>query len=381
MSIPPYKQISIFDFLNNKDNSLNIATMCSGIGTPEIAFKELGVNFKTIFACEINKFARKTYLYNHEINECDFHNDIANFDASKYLNQIDILVFGSPCQPFSIAGFRKGFDDPRGAVFFEGIKRIEECKPKIIIFENVKGLLSHDKGETYKIVQDSFLKIGYTIQCKVFNAIEHGSNQKRERLFIVAFKTKEIELNFNIDDFDLKTTTAPFEDLLEDEVDSKYWISSVSKDYMQEDYNDKKRIEKGLQLKSRHEHLSVNDTSNKYAFTITASYSKGNPHNVLVDESTCRFGFWSCDFVCSGMCEHCNLEDELNYQYTNIPTAAYRRLTPRECARLQGIPDSFSFKQVSDTQAYIQIGNSMDISTLKELFTNILENANIKLFA
>lgn len=109
---------SLFDFLKKEEATLNIASMCSGIGTPELALKILGVETNIVFACEIDKFARETFLANHKVDEKHFYKDIAAFSATKYLKRVHILIFGSPCQPFSIAGYRKGFDDPRGKVFF-----------------------------------------------------------------------------------------------------------------------------------------------------------------------------------------------------------------------------------------------------------------------
>lgn len=137
---------------------------------------------------------------------------------------------------------------------------------------------------------------------------------------------------------------------------------------MDEDIKDAKRISEGLYLKSRFEHSNINNSNNKKAYTLTANYSKGCPHNVLIDERGCKDGFWSCDFAfCDDMCESCDWENgSSNYQLNDVPTPAYRRMTPRECARVQGIPDSFIFP-VTDTQAYKQIGNSMDINTLKDI--------------
>lgn len=374
MSKTPYHQLNIFDYLNKRSKILNIATMCSGIGTPEIALKELGIDFEIIFACEINKFARKTYLKNHKIDKKDFYSDIALFNALAYLNKIDLLILGTPCQPFSIAGLRKGFEDERGKVFFDGIERINECKPEIVIFENVKGLISHDKGKTFQIVKDEFKRIGYTIKYRIFDSFKHGSNQERERIFLVAFKDTKKASNFNIKDFEIKSNELYIEDYLLpiEEIDSKYYLSKTARLFMNEDIKDGKRIKKGLYLKSRFEHSNINNSNNKKAYTLTANYSKGCPHNVLIDERGCKDGFWTCDFAfCDDVCETCDWENgSSNYQLNDIPTPAYRRMTPRECARIQGIPDSFIFP-VSDSQAYKQIGNSMEIFTLKSLFHKV----------
>lgn len=370
------KQLTIFEYLKSISNTINIATMCSGIGTPEIALKELDININLIFACEIDKYARKTYLTNHKIDKKSFYNDIFTFNASKYLNKIDLLIFGSPCQPFSIAGLRKGFEDERGKVFFYGIDRINECKPEIVIFENVKGLVNHDKGETFEIVKNSFRDIGYTIKYNIFDSFNHGSNQERERIFLIAFKDEQKALNFDITDFEVKSNELYIEDYLLpiDEVDSKYYLSRTARLSMDEDIKDAKRISEGLYLKSRFEHSNINNSNNKKAYTLTANYSKGCPHNVLIDERGCKDGLWSCDFAfCDDICESCDWENgSSNYQLNDVPTPAYRRMTPRECARVQGIPDSFIFP-VSDLQAYKQIGNSMDINTLKDILRKVCD--------
>ncbi|WP_152633289.1 DNA cytosine methyltransferase [Aliarcobacter butzleri] len=367
------KQLNIFDFLNKK--TLRIATMCSGIGTPEIALKELGFEIDIIFACEIEKFARQTYIKNHKIDKKYFHTDIAAFNASSYMNKIDLLIFGSPCQPFSIAGLRKGFEDDRGKVFFDGINRIEECKPEIVIFENVKGLVNHDDGKTFQIVKDEFQRIGYAIKYKIFNSFNHGSVQQRERIFLIAFKDEKKALDFDIKDFEIITNELYIEDYLLpiEEVDSKYYLSKTARLFMEQDIKDGKRLSEGLYLKSRFEHSNINYSNNKKAYTITANYSKGCPHNILIDERGCKNGFWTCDFAfCDDICESCNYDSgSSNYQLNDIPTPAYRRMTPRECARIQGIPDSFIFP-VSDSQAYKQIGNSMEIYTLKSIFSSLL---------
>jgi len=374
MSSIHFNQLSILDFIESQSKTINIATMCSGIGTPEIALKELNINVKIIFACEIDDFARKTYLANHKVNENDFYKDITNFNAVKYIDSIDLLIFGSPCQPFSIAGYRKGFNDPRGKVFFDGIKRIDECKPEIVVFENVKGLTSQNKGEAYKIVKEEFLKIGYSIKFRIFNSFEHGSNQKRERLFIIAFKSENVAADFNIEDFEIKTNELYLEDYLLpiDEVEPKYWMSSEARLGMEKTVNDKKRIKKGLYLKERWEHCNINKSTKKEIYTITSSYSKGHPHNVLIDQRGCKYDFWTCDLAFTEFCESCDWDNgNCNYQLNNFPTPTCRKMTPRECARVQNIPDTFVFP-VSDSQAWKQIGNSMDINTLKDLFKKLL---------
>ena len=361
-----FAQTSIFDFISKNISTLNIATLFSGIGTPEIALKELGINFNISFACEIDKFSRKTYLANHAIKPENFFNDVSKINVSSFKGKIDLLIAGSPCQPFSIAGAKKGFEDKRGELFFHMIKRIKECDPKIVIFENVKGILTHDKGETFKIVLEEFKQLGYHIEYEVLNALDYGSVQRRKRLFLIASKEK---LSFFLKDIKRKTSTIHFEELLEDDVPEKYWIQQKSRMYLDEE------VVMGKIIRDRWDFKYHYDTEDLCTPTLTATLSVGVPNNVLIDRKICKHNFWTCDFAGSDICDSCGSMDDgdMNYQHNYMPTPAVRRMTPREIARFQGIPNSFNFP-ISDTQAYKQIGNSMEVNTLKSMLVLLCEN-------
>lgn len=128
---------------------MQIATLFSGIGAPEFAAREVFSGAKTIFACEIDKFARQSYLANHEIDETKFYRDVTELDARPYAGQIDILIGGSPCQDFSIAGQRAGENGERGNLIWQFYRVVSEARPSIFVYENVKGLLSIDSGKSY----------------------------------------------------------------------------------------------------------------------------------------------------------------------------------------------------------------------------------------
>ncbi len=341
---------------------LKIATLFSGIGTPEIALSMLNVDYKIVFACEIDKFARQTYLANHNISEDVFYKDVANFNVSKYIGQIDILIAGSPCQPFSIIGRKKGFQDKRGRLFFDMIQRIKECKPIIFVFENVKGLVTHAKGKTFEIIKNEIKKIGYKyISWKILNAIDFGAYQKRERLFLVASNLPEINLN----NLPKKKNNRPFEEILEPDVPPKYWLSGEAKTFMDSPIP-------AMGKESRWDLGHVFNVEEIKAPTLLAHLAKGLPSNVLIDTRQCKYGFWTCDYAGSEICKSCDIENGLcNYQNNYVPTPAVRKLTVREAARLQGLPDNFLFP-VSNTQAYKQIGNAMNIETLQALFKYLL---------
>lgn len=248
---------------------MNIATLFSGVGTPELALKALGVEHKTIFACEIDKYARKTYLENNQ-EPNTFYEDVTKLDANKYLNQIDILIGGFPCQAFSIAGKQLGFEDTRGTLFFDCARIVKECKPKVFVFENVKGLISHDKpkqalylngtiykkgypshfnkeydghkkgiGKTLYTIEAVLIELGYPkIYWDVVNTKDYGIPQNRERIYIVGFKD-EVGFEFAPKQ-ELKLR---LKDMLEDHVDEKYLLSEKLVSYFNE--HKKKHNDKG----------------------------------------------------------------------------------------------------------------------------------------
>lgn len=150
-----------------------------------------------------------------------WHSDITTFDATPYRGQVDILVGGSPCQAFSMVGKRHGLEDTRGTLFYDFARVVNETQPKIFIYENVKGLLNHDGGNTWQVVKDVFHSLGYDLYFQVMNSKNYGIPQHRERIFVVGFKTppkggfefpNEIPLEHTMQDF------------LEDYTDSKYFL-------------------------------------------------------------------------------------------------------------------------------------------------------------
>ena len=213
---------------------MKIGTDFSGIGAPEMALKYLGIDFKSVFACEIDKYARQSFEQLHEPKT--FYNDITTRNH-KEVEQLDLYVAGFPCQSFSMAGKRKGFEETRGTLFFNVAEFIKENQPKTFILENVKGLLSHDKGRTFQTIVDILSNgggtqngqisldmfedgLGYHIYWKVLNTKNYGIPQNRERIFIVGFKDfrdfnfpKEMPLELKLGD------------MLQDNPNGKYYLS------------------------------------------------------------------------------------------------------------------------------------------------------------
>ena len=215
---------------------LKVGTDFSGIGAPEQALKNLGIDFESVFACEIDKYARQSYSAIHDEPK-RFYNDITKRDHSE-VEQLDLYVAGFPCQSFSIAGQRKGFDEARGTLFFDVAEFIRINQPKCFILENVKGLLSHDKGRTYQTITDILTNgggtlngqisidlfddgLGYHVYAQVLNTRDYGVPQNRERIFIVGFK------DFRQFSFPIKEQLKlRLRDMLQDNPESKYLLSN-----------------------------------------------------------------------------------------------------------------------------------------------------------
>lgn len=333
-------------------NELIIGTDFSGIGAPEQALIELqqegALKFKSVFSCEIDKYARTSYeaLY----GKGKVYEDITKRNHTE-VPKLDIYIAGFPCQAFSLAGKRMGFEEARGTLFFNVAEFIKINQPECFILENVKGLLSHDSGKTFStiisILSDNGGTVngqhsipyyddglGYHVYYQVLNTKEHGLPQNRERIFIVGFK-KERDYRFPLPEkLNLK-----LKDVLEKEVDEKYYLSEKA-------------------LKS----IILNDEN--------LQKSKVNPDvaNTLQSPGNACGIYKGMTAVCIPVLTPDKVKKRQNG--TKI-----RRLLPIECWRLQGFPDKQFYKaqQVnSDTQLYKQAGNSISVHVIKKVIKNIL---------
>lgn len=312
---------------NNNLINFNFIDLFSGIGGLRLPFDELGG--KCVLSSEIDKYAQKTYqaYFKHEPK-----GDICKLELSE-IPGFDILVGGFPCQPFSVAGHKKGFIDTRGTLFFEIEKILKYKKPKVFLLENVKGLQGHDKGNTYKVIKKSLEKLGYFVQEKVLAARDFGLPQNRERMYIVGFLNKK--------HFDRFVYPKPLEiktrlgDILENEVDKKYTISDKLWAGHQRRKQEHKKKGNGFGYK-------LFNHNSEYTSTISARYYKDGSE-ILIE------------------------------QKGKNP----RKLTPLEASRLQGFPDALVFKAkevgVSDTQLYKQFGNAVPVNVVRYIARNIIE--------
>ena len=314
----------------------------AGIGGFRLALQNLGG--KCVFSSEWDPQAKKTYQAN--FGELPFGDITKEETKSQIPDNFDILCAGFPCQAFSIAGKRGGFEDTRGTLFFDVAEIIKRKKPKAIFLENVKGLRSHDKGKTLQTILNVLRNdLGYFVpEPKVLNAKDYGVPQNRERIFIVGFRN-----DLNIDSFDYPEATnytTTFEEVKEKDVVSvKYYLSNQYLNTLKEH-------------KARHER-------------------KGNGfgYEIIPDDGIAN------SVVCGGMGRERNLvyDDRLE-DFTpvthikgEVNRLGIRKMTPREWARLQGYPDSFLIP-VADASAYKQFGNSVAVPAIKATAKQILKH-------
>jgi DNA (cytosine-5)-methyltransferase 1 len=302
----------------------------AGIGGMRIAFENAGG--QCVLTCEINNDALTTYKANFPTGSNHvYHNDILTLTKEITPNH-DVLVAGFPCQPYSIAGLRKGLHDERGGDVFLSILRIlKEKQPQVFMLENVKGMLNHDKGETFKFMTQSLADCGYHLTQQVLNSMEYANvPQNRERVFVVGFRDKSKLDNF---EFPSKVKlTKTIHDCLETEkVPSEFYYDNR--------YECFKEISKSVKSKDtlyqwRRQYVRENKSS--ACPTLTANMGSGG-HNVpLVLDS---FGI--------------------------------RKLTPRETANFQGFPKSYKLPKMANSKLYHQFGNSVTVPLITKIAEQI----------
>lgn len=323
----------------------------AGIGGIRLGFeKAFKKDFETIFVCEIDKYARQTYEANFG-NKFKFSEDITKTKENSIPN-FDICLAGFPCQAFSVAGLRQGFNDNykgicRGTLFLDVARICDFHKPKVIFCENVKGLVNHNKGQTFNIICETFRNLGYDIFYKILNSKDFGVPQNRERIYIVCFRK-----DLNIKNFEFPkplNKTTNLQNIREFEVSSKYYLSDTY-------YETLKRH------KARHA-------------------KKGNGFGYEIR----KWNEQSGALVCGGMGRERNLVIDFRENLKpvtrikgEINKYGIRRLTPRECARLQGFDDNFKFV-LADVHLYKQFGNSVTINVITEIAKNIKKVLNGKI--
>ncbi|CAM9145321.1 DNA cytosine methyltransferase [Mycoplasma marinum] len=364
------------------NKKLTVGTLFSGIGAPEWALKRLGIEHDIVFACDngeveltadvskevtllnnqgkyseaklvvdeaINKrkrnFVKESYLKNYELDENDFHHDVTLLDGKQYKNKVDVIVGGSPCQAFSAVGYKRGLEDARGTLFYEFARIISQAQPKAFIYENVAGLLTHDKGKTWKIIWSIFESLGYNLHWKKINSKNYGIPQNRNRIFVVGIKKRndftfeeEVELKYTMQDFlESKVKMGDFSF----DSNGSIYIKKTSKRTLSIDdkYYPSEKVIKHIMSPGTKNYFSKIATDLPIARPILATMHK--MHRASVD----------------------------NYITTK---KGLRMITPREATRLMGFTDEFIIHD-SRLRGYKQAGNSIVVDVMMSIWRSLLK--------
>ncbi len=322
-------------------SKIKVASLFAGIGGIDLGFKLAGA--APIWANEIDKNSAETFLTNHKgINLVI--DDINNI-TSKDIPDIDIMCGGFPCQPFSVAGNRKGFDDDRGNLFFQIMRLVEEMskenrKPRVIFLENVKNMFTHNNNQTYIKMKEKLNQLGYHVTEKILNTCEYGNiPQNRERLYIIAFSNMQSRDSFEWPEkIELTNTIDKVIDWSGENVNSKYYYTEKNKcwDLVSEGVDTTGSI-------YQFRRVYVRQNKSNLCPTLTANMGTGG-HNVPLIR-----------------CKNNKI----------------RKLTPKECLLLQGFPTDFIIpSNQADSKIYKQAGNSVSINVIKRIAENILSVIN-----
>lgn len=357
---------------------INVATVFSGIGAFEQSLNKIGINYEILFACdngereivntkeeildystknglnscELNDYVkslynstkkdnmmRKSYFANYDISNDRWYEDIRFIDGNEYKGKVDIFVGGSPCQSFSIIGKKAGLEDARGTLFYEYARLVKEMQPKVFIYENVPGMLMHDKGNTWKVIKEVFESLDYKISYQILNAKNYGIPQDRRRLFVVGFKDKNINFSFP-KPIELNTTMF---DYLEKDIPTKHYLGKKGFEFVTNPhYKNRARINRKI---------------------------------IQTQKANQQFN-WNGDFVFEPLDPIKHNQEILDRAFVGTyegQVGVARQLTHRECMRLMGFPDSYKIV-VPNIWAYRQAGNSIVVNVLEAITREVLKN-------
>jgi DNA (cytosine-5)-methyltransferase 1 len=313
--------------LNKTTGGLRTIDLFAGVGGIRIGFETAG--FETVFANDFEANCKHTYDLNFPNSKLVVE-DIRNI-AIDDLPEFDFLLGGFPCQPFSIAGHRQGFEDQknRGNLFFDIARIIEVRQPKGFLLENVKNLKTHDGGNTFKIIEQTLSKLGYSLKAKVLNTMEYGNvPQNRERIYIVGFKNPLHAERFNFPA--PQVLSKKISDMLESDVPQKYYYNGKPLfDKLKDSVT-----EEGKVYQWRRQYVRENKSG--VCPTLTANMGTGG-HNVPI------------------------IKDK----------KGIRKLTPRECANIQGFPENYKIPSLADSALYKQFGNSVSVPVITRIANNM----------
>ena len=306
-----------------------VGSLFSGIGGIDLGFEQAG--FEIALANDMDASACKTYRHNFP-NTHLIESDVRDIDP-RTLPDIDVLVAGFPCQPFSIMGYRRGFKDPRGNLFFEISRFIDIKRPRVVFLENVRNLMEHDNGKTFLVIYNTLAQFGYSVKYKVINATDVNIPQNRARIFIVAF--------LNIEDCDRFAfpEVMPLEASVEDIIDRSV----------------------------KHDDIYYYGSSSRYFKELDAKIvDKTGIYRI--DDSGVATRKWD---ICP------TLKANMGIYPDRVPIIrddfGIRKLTPMECLAFQGYPKDYAFKGISLESAYKQCGNTVCVPVVRSIADNIIK--------
>lgn len=315
-------------------DKLKVASFFAGVGGLDLGFEQTGA-FETIYANELDEYPAKTYEANFSVKvDCRDINDVKVSEIPDF----DVMLGGFPCQSFSLAGYRQGFDDEkgRGTLFFELVRIMKVKKPKIVFLENVKNLVGHDNGNTFRVILEHLDKLGYHVKYQVLNAKDYGNiPHGRERIYIVAFRNKSLYQKFEFPQPIELTTKLSDVISFNEKQDEKYYYTEEKCKFYDKLVEDMINNETIYQWRR----IYVRENKSNVCPTLTANMGTGG-HNVPLIKSS----------------------------------DGIRKLTPRECFNLQGFPKNFLLPEnMSDTRLYKQAGNSVVVPVINRIADKIKE--------
>ena len=373
---------------------ISMLSLFSGIGSPEQALKNIGVDYALVGFSEIDKYAVSSYCNVHNVSEDLNLGDVTNIDIRSLPTDIDLITHGSPCQDFSIAGQQKGGDKgtgTRSSLMWTTVDIVEHCRPKVVLWENVKNLLSKKHRHNFDEYLEVMEELGYNNYYQVLNAKNYGIPQNRERVFTVSIR-KDVDEGYVFPE--PQELTLRLKDMLEDEVDEKYNISTCKVQQLLQNIDGKLDLNKqviGTCHKKNDLSHSTRDlvyNAEKNAPTLNATMYK-DPIKVLMPIKTENkinvLGNYlpsnhnssrvvDVNGICPTVMEHHGTVTGVVVSKDN--EYRIRKLTPKECWRLMGFTDEQFDKAAevcSNTQLYKQAGNSIVVDVLEAIIDNLKE--------
>lgn len=359
---------------------IKVATVFSGIGAAEHALKQMGAAHRIVFACDngerylkqsteeiqsmLDNFSdenkqkvidllynstgklnnvKKSYFANYDIDEKRWFEDIRFIDGRPFAGQVDLFIGGSPCQSFSTYGHKRGLEDVRGTLFYDYARLVQEIQPKAFIFENVTGMLTHDNGNTWRVIKETFDLLNYDIKYEVLNARDYDLPQLRKRLFVVGINRKikcpEYEFPKPV------PLTHKSTEYLEKNIPNHYYLPEKG-------FNFVTKVERSQRRARVNQDVIGCQTANQQ-FNWVGDFRVETPEQRHIDDPRIYVG-----------------------EYDGKPAVA-RKLLPRELLRLMGFDDSFKI-EVDDKVMWRQTGNSIAVPVIKAVIEKIVETLDLK---